>query len=92
MRLQRQARGLVVGRDMLAQRHFGQMAFGLLAQLARIGGGEQRQQIIIRQAAHIPQAPAACPASSERNASASASRRSMGADTRPRSRMSSMLV
>jgi hypothetical protein len=39
-RLQRQAQGLMVGDDMLSQRHGRQARVGLSAQFAGVGGGE----------------------------------------------------
>ena len=45
MPLQREARGLVVGGDMLAQGHFRQEAFRLFAQLARLRADPETRAI-----------------------------------------------
>jgi hypothetical protein len=55
MGFQGKTRGLVIGRHMLAERHGRQAGVRFLAQLTRLHRCEQRQDMIIRQAPHIPQ-------------------------------------
>ena len=59
MAFEREPQGLVIGGDMLAERHLRQVGIRLLAQFLRGHGSEERQRVIIGQAPHRPERRAA---------------------------------